>query len=206
MLPFIKDEQSQNTGSFHAQNSEELKSQQFKSPIMQKYFQIKEVLLIDSQWEVNFRHRVRNYMMKIKTNNRVLNLKFKGLIHNQAIVWREKIIQAMQNSPWSMALERVVQDSFAPLRKNNKVKLMIDGEMYFRNLAEELKNAQSEIFICDWWICSKYYLVRPINLKNDLDNQQFRLDQLLLSAAKRGVQIYIVVWRESRFGASFDSF
>jgi hypothetical protein len=40
-----------------------------------------------------------------------------------------------------MNLDRVVQDSFAPLRKGNKVKICIDGEMYFRNLAEELKNA-----------------------------------------------------------------
>lgn len=40
-----------------------------------------------------------------------------------------------------MKLERVIENSFAPLRRENKVKIMIDGEMYFRNLAEELKNA-----------------------------------------------------------------
>jgi phospholipase D1/2 len=41
---------------------------------------------------------------------------------------------------------------------------MIDGEMYFRNLAEELARAQSEIFITDWWLCPKYYLMRPVCL------------------------------------------
>lgn len=47
----------------------------------------------------------------------------------------------MTFSPWSGNLDRIVEDSFAPVRKGNKVKLMIDGEMYFKNLAEELRNA-----------------------------------------------------------------
>ena len=82
----------------------------------------------------------------------------------------------MENSPWSAKLERFVQDSFAPLRKENKVRILIDGEMYFRNVAEALRNAESEIFITDWWLVSKYYLERPVRLADPVESQPARLD------------------------------
>ena len=59
---------------------------------------------------------------------------------------------------------------------------MIDGEMHFRNVAEEIKKAESEIFITDWWLCAKYYLVRPVSMTDPEDNQNSRVDLLLLAA------------------------
>jgi phospholipase D1/2 len=59
---------------------------------------------------------------------------------------------------------------------------MIDGDMYFRNVAEEIEKAEHEIFISDWWLCPKYYLVRPVSILNQEDNERYRLDMLLLSA------------------------
>lgn len=38
-------------------------------------------------------------------------------------------------------MDRIVESSFAPIRRDNRIRLMIDGEMYFRNLAEELSRA-----------------------------------------------------------------
>lgn len=61
---------------------------------------------------------------------------------------------------------------------------MIDGEMYFRNVAEELKKAESEVFITDWWLCPKYYLVRPACLTDQEDNLKYRLDMILLAAVR----------------------
>lgn len=53
------------------------------------------------------------------------------------------------------------------MRHGNKVKVMIDGELYFKNLAEEISRAQSEIFITDWWFVEKLYLVRPVCLERE---------------------------------------
>lgn len=111
----------------------------------------------------------------------------------------------MAHSPWSSKLERFAESSFAPLRKGNRVRLMIDGESYFRNVAEEISKAQYEIFITDWWMCAKYYLVRPITLNKRHDNERYRLDNLLLEAAQRGVKIFIMHWRESKFAVNFNS-
>ncbi len=61
---------------------------------------------------------------------------------------------------------------------------MIDGDMYFRNVAEEIEKAESEIFITDWWLCPKYYMVRPISIINQEDNDKYRLDLMLLRAVK----------------------
>jgi phospholipase D1/2 len=91
------------------------------------------------------------------------------------------------------------------MRKLNNVRLMIDGEMYFRNLADALEKAESEIFITDWWLCPKYYLVRPISLLSKTDKEKYRLDCLLNKAALRGVKIFIVHWQESRFAVTFNS-
>lgn len=91
---------------------------------------------------------------------------------------------AIDQSPWNKKLDRFVNDSFAPMRKGNKVRIMIDGDMYFRNVAEEMEKAESEIFISDWWMCPKYYLVRPVSIINEEDNVKFRLDNLLLRAVR----------------------
>lgn len=54
--------------------------------------------------------------------------------------------------------------------------------MYFRNVAEQIRKAESEIFITDWWMVAKYYLERPIKLSDLEDNATSRFDQLLLAA------------------------
>ncbi len=90
----------------------------------------------------------------------------------------------MDHSPWSHKLERFVESSFAPMRKANNIRLMIDGEMFFRNLAEEIMKAEFEIFITDWWLCPMYYLVRPISLISKQDSEMYRLDKLLLQAVR----------------------
>lgn len=71
------------------------------------------------------------------------------------------------------------------------MRIMIDGDMYFRNIAEQIEKAESEIFITDWWLCPKYYLVRPISIINEEDNLKFRLDHLLLRAVILVLLTYI---------------
>jgi len=54
----------------------------------------------------------------------------------EASSWLSQFIMAFKESPWNPKNDRFVKNSFAPLRKGNRVRLMIDGDMYFRNLAE----------------------------------------------------------------------
>lgn len=90
----------------------------------------------------------------------------------------------MIKSPWNSNLERYVEKAFAPVRKGNRVKILIDGEAYFRNLAEELKRAENEIFITGWWVMDKYYLTRPVCLENESQYEQNRLDVILQQAVR----------------------
>ena len=72
--------------------------------------------------------------------------------------------------------------AFAPIRKDNNVKILIDGENYFKHLAQQLKLAEKEIFIADWWISPKLHLVRPVCLDEEDKYLENRVDMLLKSA------------------------
>jgi len=77
--------------------------------------------------------------LRIETDSRVLGLKFE--IKGSFKSWKTCLKRAIDGSPWSHLLERFVTKSFAPERRFNKVRLLIDGEMYFRNLAHEMGRA-----------------------------------------------------------------
>lgn len=142
-------------------------------------FQLKEVLLIDNQWEVEITHKINRVHFNLNTNNRVMSLKVVG---KSVRPWKYKFTKAIQNSVMSPMLDRFVQDGFAPTRKGNRTRIMVDGEQYFRILWEELQKAQTEIFITDWWLCPKYYLKKPVCLNNPEDDAKYRLDQILKEA------------------------
>lgn len=53
--------------------------------------------------------------------------------------------------------------SFAPVRENNYVEFLVDGEEYFRSVAEEISRAKYEVMIAGWWISPEFLLIRPID-------------------------------------------
>jgi phospholipase D1/2 len=81
--------------------------------------------------------------------------------------------------------------SFAPQREGNEVKWYVDGCSYMWAVSMALEHAQHEIYILDWWLSPELYLRRP-----PAKNEQYRLDRLLFAAARRGVKIYIIVYKE----------
>lgn len=110
-------------------------------------------------------------------------------------------------------------ESFSPKRKDNKVQFFSDGESYFEKVFDILRLAEHEIFICGWMISPEMPLKRPFNrdlsenpriLDNRSDGfcddkfakenqeleQDSRLLRVLLSVAKRGVNVYIIVYKE----------
>ncbi|RJE18557.1 Phospholipase [Aspergillus sclerotialis] len=81
--------------------------------------------------------------------------------------------------------------SFAPARPNNDVKWYVDGCSYFYAVSRALETAKESIWILDWWLSPELYLRRP-----PAKNEQYRLDRMLQAAARRGVQINIIVYKE----------
>lgn len=91
-------------------------------------------------------------------------------------------------------------DSFSPVRAKNHAKVFINAEGYFRDLYADLESAQDEIFIRGWWVSPELYLRRPIE-----QHKESRLDKVLLRAAKRGVKIHIILFKEYKAAMPNDS-
>ncbi|KAK4755658.1 hypothetical protein SAY87_009415 [Trapa incisa] len=94
--------------------------------------------------------------------------------------------------------------SFAPPRglteDGSQAQWFIDGQAAFETIASSLHNAKSEIFICGWWVCPELYLKRPFS-----SHASSRLDALLESKAKQGVQIYILLYKEVALALKINS-
>ncbi|KAK6002350.1 hypothetical protein QM012_001988 [Aureobasidium pullulans] len=82
-------------------------------------------------------------------------------------------------------------ESFAPERDGNKIKWYIDGRDYFHAVSVALERAKETIYIADWWLSPELFLRRP-----PFSTQHWRLDHVLKRAAERGVQIYVIVYKE----------
>jgi phosphatidylserine/phosphatidylglycerophosphate/cardiolipin synthase-like enzyme len=54
-----------------------------------------------------------------------------------------------QSSPW---VKQHRHRSYAPIRKNAKIKWYIDGKDYFYAVSEAILAAKDEIYIEDWWL------------------------------------------------------
>jgi len=81
--------------------------------------------------------------------------------------------------------------SFAPQREGNDAKWYVDGCSYMYAVSVALENARHSVWIMDWWLSPELYLRRP-----PAKNEQYRLDKLLFQAANRGVQVYVIVYKE----------
>lgn len=87
--------------------------------------------------------------------------------------------------------------SFAPPCASNSCRAYTYGEEYFRDVCEVLEGASKSIFITDWWLSPELHLLRPVPRFSDgsLD-VTWRLDTILLRAAKRGCRICILLFKE----------
>jgi phospholipase D1/2 len=81
--------------------------------------------------------------------------------------------------------------SFAPERAGNNIKWYVDGRDYFWALSVAMERAKETIYIEDWWLSPELFLRRPPYF-----NQEWRVDQVIKRAAERGVQVYVIVYKE----------
>ena len=92
--------------------------------------------------------------------------------------------------------------SFAPARPGNAFDYFIDGKGYFERVHQALERARKEVLICGWMISPEMPLRRPVR---DLETEESRLDRLLLRAARRGVNVYVLVYKEFNVSMYNDS-
>ncbi|PIN08407.1 Phospholipase D1 [Handroanthus impetiginosus] len=94
--------------------------------------------------------------------------------------------------------------SFAPPRgltkDGSQAQWFVDGCAAFEAIALAIEEAKSEIFICGWWLCPELYLRRPFHA-----HASSRLDSLLESKAKQGVQVYILLYKEVALALKINS-
>lgn len=81
--------------------------------------------------------------------------------------------------------------SFAPERQGNKIKWYVDGRDYFHAVSMALETAKETIYIEDWWLSPELFLRRPPG-----NNMEWRVDEVIKRAAERGVQVYVIVYKE----------
>ena len=77
------------------------------------------------------------------------------------------------------------------MRSKNYVKSYINGYEYYHDVYNAIEMAMSEICITDWMFSPELYLKRPCE-----EFPESRLDKTLIRAAKRGVKIYILIYKE----------
>lgn len=82
--------------------------------------------------------------------------------------------------------------SFAPVRSNTQTKFFTNGSEYFKDLANNLKNAKKRILLTGWHLTYDLYLIRE-DKSNGIKGE--RLVDILKERAKNGVKIYIFLWR-----------
>jgi phospholipase D1/2 len=68
----------------------------------------------------------------------------------------------------------------------------VDGQEHYSAVYDALEKATWQILMCGWWISPELYLKRPIN-----NDHHCRLDNTIDRAAKRGVKIFVLVYKES---------
>ncbi|GMP56968.1 hypothetical protein CsSME_00021250 [Camellia sinensis var. sinensis] len=94
--------------------------------------------------------------------------------------------------------------SFAPPRglteDGSQAQWFVDGLAAFGAIALAIEEAKSEIFICGWWLCPELYLRRPFQA-----HASSRLDALLEEKAKKGVQIYVLLYKEVALALKINS-
>lgn len=165
---------------------------------------IQEMLLFDNSLKIEygFKQTGSLYGIIITTTTRRLLLKATSLFELYDFI--ASIEEAIKKCDY---IQENRFSSFAPQREQKDYlsycKFYVDGQEYYSDLYEALNRATNEVFITDWWLSPELYLKRPLDT-NGLNNDS-RLDYVLGSLAKKGVKIYIIVYKEVSFVLPLNS-
>ena len=91
--------------------------------------------------------------------------------------------------------QRYRHGSFAPVRNNCEAIWFVDGKDYMSAVADAIEAAEKEILITDWQINPEIFMKRP---DSGVDSLEWRLDKILLRKANQGVQVFILLYWETK--------
>ncbi|XP_047143825.1 phospholipase D1 isoform X2 [Hydra vulgaris] len=162
----------------------------FLTYIDKENHKVRDVMLFDKNFTVTCDKDRTGIGHGLLISNNSRNLLIKCVSSRQSTEWMNEIVQKMGGvgSDW---IRNHHNDSFAPLRRNSWGKWFIDGSDYFKEVADAISKAKEEIYIADWWLSPELILKRPIT-----HPEKWRLDMLLKERASKGVQIYILLYKE----------
>ena len=112
--------------------------------------------------------------------------------------WIEAINMGYRESEF--CLFQVRFNSSFIIREKNEAKYYIDGEDYFHDVFTHLISAKTIVCISDWWMSPDLYLKRPASLYPDS-----QIVEVLGSLADRGVQVYVLLYKEITFTLTLNS-
>ncbi|KAJ4956562.1 hypothetical protein NE237_013345 [Protea cynaroides] len=150
--------------------------------------------------EIKDRNPLR-YAFKVSCGNRTIKLRTKS--NAKVKEWVAAINDAGLRPPEGWC-HRHRFGSFAPPRglteDGSQAQWFVDGQAAFEAIASAIEEAKSEIFITGWWVCPELYLRRPFHAHGSA-----RLEALLETKAKQGVQIYILLYKEVALALKINS-
>ncbi|OQV18121.1 Phospholipase D1 [Hypsibius exemplaris] len=154
-----------------------------------------------------FLHDQHMKVEQLLTRNTSLLIKhaLKDLIINfpnkfEMELWRCQMKNAMEKVAVDFTVPHE-RGSFVPIRNGVHARFFINGKAYMEAVADALESAVKQIFIGGWWVSPDVFLKRPIT-----EGLRWRLDQILKRKAEAGVQIFILMYKESRAVLGINSF
>ena len=156
--------------------------------------------------------RVGRDSINITNTSRTLIMKFKTLFERE--IWFREIKTRLDRMKQILLNNKY--HAYVNEKKYNLAHWFIDGEKYFSDLAQKLSEAQSSIFITDWWMSPEVWLIRPVpintyvsmeynNIKRKENPPYSRLMDILYQCANRGVKVYIQVYAEYKQALTLNS-
>uniref|UniRef100_A0A5K3F5B2 phospholipase D n=2 Tax=Mesocestoides corti TaxID=53468 RepID=A0A5K3F5B2_MESCO len=156
-----------------------------------------KVILMDQFFNFSTHHSGVGPVLHI--GNMHIDVNFRTFHGSSVGEWMDKITKVISEPSALGYVQTNPNKSFAPVRKDGKFLLCIDGASYMDAVADGINQAQHEIFITDWWLSPEIFLKRPGGA------DKWRLDLLLKRKAEAGVRICILIYRELSVALKINS-
>lgn len=137
------------------------------------------------------------FNLGIAISNSKRKLLVKARSYLQLLDWVKALKTAAQLSDYT---GEKIYGSLYPPRPDNKVKVFVDGEDYFRKVYQKIKSAKAQVLISDWWLSPELYLKRPAR-----KNEKSMLINVLRKIAENGVSVYVHVYKEVSSALTLNS-
>ena len=166
----------------------------------------KNVFFFDDGIEI----QKRNLCIHINNISRSLVLKYNTQFEMEC--WYNEI--TLRVNTYKSLMKNNKYDSYTNMKQFNLAHWFVDGKDYFEDLYDKLMQCQTSVFITDWWLSPEVYLKRPVNYNvytsleaNGVIHEApyTRLMDVLNHLAKKGVNVYILVYCEMSLALTLNS-